>query len=607
MKSREKPKYGIWQNVCYMTRVALNTEKKILLIGISTVLVRFLLNFIDLFLAPTVLGKIETAAPLREILSTLALFTLALMFLWGAKNCLMNCTDFYECKPRMHLYKQVTIKAATTSYPNLLDERCNKWRWDALDTYWEPHATQQIWSSLVELSLSILAFVAYLVLLSNLNIVLILVVTATAVASYFVNRKASQWQFAHREEAMGYHSYLNYISDKAQDTHIAKDIRIFSMRSWLEEVYEKNLNLMKGFYTKQEKKIFLCNLGDAVLTLLRNSIAYIYLIMLAVQGQISPSEFLLFFTAVSDFTTFVTNILDGFLNLHKQSLDICKVREYLEWPEPFRFEDGEPLTHEPGTKYTIELRNVSYRYPEAEKDTISSMNLLIRPGEKLAIVGLNGAGKTTLVKLICGFLDPTEGQVLLNGKDIREYNRKDYYKLFAAVFQEFSILATTIEANVAQSEESIDRERVNRCLENAGLTDMVRNLPSGLQTHLGKIIYDDGIELSGGQTQRMMLARALYKDAPILVLDEPTAALDPIAEDDIYRKYDAMTKGKLSIYISHRLASTRFCDRILFLVSGKIVEEGTHDQLIALNGGYADLFETQSQYYREEGADDGSK
>ena len=134
MKSKEKPKYGIWQNVCYMTRVALNTEKKILLIGISTVLVRFLLNFIDLFLAPTVLGKIETAAPLQEILLTLALFTLALMFLWGAKNCLMHCTDFYECKPRMHLYKQVTIKAATTSYPNLLDERCNKWRWDALDT-----------------------------------------------------------------------------------------------------------------------------------------------------------------------------------------------------------------------------------------------------------------------------------------------------------------------------------------------------------------------------------------------------------------------------------------------------------------------------------------
>lgn len=577
MKSKEKPKYSIWQNICYMTGIAMQTERKILLIAVSTVLVRLLLNFINLFLTPTVLEKIEAAAPLQEILTTLALFILAMMLLWGAQEFLMSCKFFYERKPRMHLYKQVIMKAAATSYPNLLDERYSKWRWDALDTYWEPHAAQQIWSSLKELSLSVLSFVAYLVLLSNLNTVLIPVIAAAAIASYFVNRKASQWRFDHREEAMGYQAYLNYLSDKAQNTHMAKDIRIFSMRSWLEEVYEKNLNLMKGFYTKQEKKIFLCNLGDAALTFLRNGIAYLYLITLAVRGQISPSEFLLFFTAVSDFTTFVTSILDGFLNLHKQSLDICKVREYLEWPESFRFEDGESLTHEPGTAYTIELKNVSYRYPEADKDTISHMNLLIRPGEKLAIVGLNGAGKTTLVKLICGFLDPTEGQVLLNGKDIREYNRKDYYKLFAAVFQEFSILATTIEANVAQSEDSIDRERVNRCLENAGLADMVKKLPDGVQTHLGKIIYDDGIELSGGQTQRMMLARALYKDAPILVLDEPTAALDPIAEDDIYRKYDAMTKDKLSIYISHRLASTRFCDRILFLVSGKIAEEGTDD------------------------------
>lgn len=607
MKPKEKPQYGICQNIFYMTRLALKTEKKVLLIGISTVLVRLLLNFTDLFLAPTVLEKIETAAPLREILTTLALFTLVLMLLWGAKNFLMRCADFYECKPRMHLYKQVTVKAATTSYPNLLDERYNKWRWEALNTYWEPHATQQIWASLKELSLAVLALIAYTVLLSEVNIVLILVITATTIASYFVNKKSSQWQFAHREEAMGYQAYMNYVSDKAQDTHLAKDIRIFSMRAWLEEVYEKYLNLMKGFYAKQESKIFLCNLGDAALAFLRNGIAYIYLITLAVRGEITPSEFLLFFSAVSDFTTFVSGVLEGALELQQQSLEICKMREYLEWQEPFRFEDGRPLTHLPGTEYTIELINVSYRYPEAEENTISNVDLLIHPGEKLAIVGLNGAGKTTLVKLICGFLDPTEGQVLLNGRDIREYNRKDYYKLFAAVFQEFSILATTIEANVAQSEDNFDHVRVNQCLADAGLSEVVKELPNGVQTHLGKTIYDDGIELSGGQTQRMMLARALYKDAPILVLDEPTAALDPIAEDDIYRKYDAMTHGKSAIYISHRLASTRFCDRILYLVSGKVVEEGTHAQLIARNGGYANLFETQSQYYREEGIDDGSK
>ena len=399
--------------------------------------------------------------------------------------------------------------------------------------------------------------------------------------------------------------YMNYISDKAQDPHIAKDIRIFSMRSWLEEVYAKNLNLMKDFYSRKEKKIFLCNLGDVVLTFLRNGIAYSYLIAMAVRKEISASEFLLFFTAVSDFTQFITSILDSCLQLHKQSLEICKVREYMEWAEVFRFDDGLPLAHKPGREYTIELKNVYFRYPESTTDTITNMNLSIRSGEKIAIVGLNGAGKTTLVKLICGLLDPTSGQVLLNGKDIREYNRRDYYKLFSAVFQEFSVLATTVAANVAQNEDMLDYEKVNRCLANAGLSEMISKLPDGVQTHLGKIIYDDGVELSGGQMQRMMLARALYKDSPILVLDEPTAALDPIAEDDIYRKYNAMTSGKIAIYISHRLASTRFCDRILYLVSGQIAEEGTHDELLSLNGGYANLFGIQSQYYQNGDVDNG--
>lgn len=605
MKSKEKPKYSTWKNVCYMIQLSRKTEKKLLLIVISTVLVRLLLTGIDLFLAPTVLSKIEGSASLGELLLTLGGFLLAMLVLWSAKQFLSECEDFYQCIPRMHLFKKCVEKAATTSYPNLLDERCNKWRWEALDTYWEPHAVQQIWKSITELSISVLAFFLYLILLSNLNPFLLLTVVVTSVISYLVNRKTSEWRFTHREEAMHYHSYLNYISDMAQDTHAAKDIRIFSMRSWLEEVYEKNLNLMKGFYARQEKKIFLANLADALLTFLRNGIAYLYLIALAVRGEISAAEFLLFFSAVTGFTEFLTSILDGFVKLHKESLDICKVREYLEWPEPFCYEEGESLKHE--SAYTIELKNVSYRYPESEKDTISNMNLVIHPGEKLAIVGFNGAGKTTLVKLICGFLNPTEGQVLLNGKDIRKYNRKEYYKLFAAVFQEFSILATTIEANVAQSEETANSDKVNRCLEDAGLSDMIEKLPAGLQTHLGRTIYDDGVELSGGQTQRLMLARALYKDAPILVLDEPTAALDPIAEDDIYRKYDAMTEGKVAIYISHRLASTRFCTRILYMEAGRIIEEGTHEQLMALNGGYANLFETQSQYYREEGADHGQE
>ena len=269
----------------------------------------------------------------------------------------------------------------------------------------------------------------------------------------------------------------------------------------------------------------------------------------------------------------------------------------MDYPEPFRFETGENIPK--AESYELKLEHVSYRYPGADADTIHNLSLTVHPGEKLAIVGLNGAGKTTLVKLLCGLLDPVQGAVLLNGRDIRAFDRREYYALFSAVFQEFSVLDVTIAEQIAQCAEGIDYKRIADCAEKAGLTAMIERLPEGLQTHMGREVYLDGVLFSGGETQRLMLARALYKNGPILLLDEPTAALDPIAENDIYMKYNDMTQGKTSVFISHRLASTRFCDRIIFVADGNIAEEGTHESLLALGGAYAKLFEVQSRYYQE--------
>lgn len=274
----------------------------------------------------------------------------------------------------------------------------------------------------------------------------------------------------------------------------------------------------------------------------------------------------------------------------------------IEYPEVFRLEDGEPLTADPHGKYEIKLENVTFRYPETERDVLKNINLTLHPGEKLAVVGMNGAGKTTLVRLICGFYDPTEGRVLLNGEDIRKYNRRDYYKLFSAVFQNFDIIAATIAQNIAQDMDgNIDMDAVRSCAAKAGLCEKIESLPEKYDTKLVRDVYEEAIALSGGETQRLMLARALYKNAPILVLDEPTAALDPIAEADMYNKYNAMAEGRSSIYISHRLASTRFCDRIILLDGSVIAEEGTHDELMALGGKYKEFFDVQSQYYRDGG------
>ncbi len=387
---------------------------------------------------------------------------------------------------------------------------------------------------------------------------------------------------------------------------MANDVRIFEMRDWIEDVYNSTLRLYRNFAARGERVYIWGNITDVVLTFMRNGIVYYFLIGAVLKGDMSAAQFVLYFNTVNVFTSGIGKIMTDFATLRKQSLDICAVREFLDYPETFKMEEGISITPDLNIPYQIELQDVSFRYPGAEKDTLSHINLTIGHGEKLAMVGLNGAGKTTLIKLICGFLDPTEGKVLLNNKDIRTYNRQDYYQLFSAVFQDFSVLDVTIAENIAQTDENIDRSLMERCIDQAGLTEKIRRLPNGAETHIGKV-FEDGIDLSGGELQRLMLARALYKNAPIIVLDEPTSALDPIAESKIYNKYNELTDGRMAVYISHRLASTRFCDRIILIAEGCIDEEGTHDELIARNGHYADLFEIQSRYYREGGVENEKK
>jgi ATP-binding cassette subfamily B protein len=322
-------------------------------------------------------------------------------------------------------------------------------------------------------------------------------------------------------------------------------------------------------------------------------------------NDLAVEQFVLLFAAVGGFSSWVMGILEESAVLQQRSLDYCRIREFLDFPEPFLSETGKPISIDKDKTHSLELRNVSFRYPGASEDTLKNINLKIHAGEKLAIVGVNGAGKTTIVKLLCGLYDPTDGEVLLDGCDIREFNRKQYYELFTAVFQEFSILPISIAENVAQAySDDLDKTRLIKCLELADISEKVNSLSDNVNSLLNKQVNDEAVELSGGETQRLMLARALYKDAPILILDEPTAALDPIAESRLYNRYSELSAGKTSIYISHRLASTRFCDRVLLIDDGIIAETGTHNELLKTKGKYAELFEIQSKYYREEAISD---
>ena len=601
MKKNKRKTYNIFQNCAFMIFRAWRDCRSVLVIALGLILCGVAASLLELFVVPAILEAVGRGVSPGEFVRMILWFTLGMTAVRALRAYLDANSMFGRIWVRSGLCLDMHMTFCRTSYPHIEDPDYVKRAAKASRCLGSnSDAGEHIWTTLAELLTNVICFVIYLLLLAQVGPWVAALCIALSAAGYFAGEHIRAWRYRHREEEAAIMHKADYVVFRSQDMKLAKDIRIFGIGPWLTELYEKYVRLMQDFYVKAYRQDMWADLLDVVLALLRNGAAYGLLIAMALEGKLTAAAFVLYFTAVSGFTQWVTGIFSGLGELHQQSLDLSAMREFLEEPELFRFEDGKPLPVKEEHLYTLELRDVSFRYPGADHDTLSHVNLTIHPGEKLALVGKNGAGKTTLIKLLCGLYDPTEGQVLLDGEDIRQYNRRDYYKHFSAVFQQFSVLAGTMAENVAQTNsEKVDLPKMWDCLERAGIADKVRELPRKENTHLGREVYLDGIDLSGGQMQRLMLARALYKDAPVVVLDEPTAALDPIAESDLYQKYSDLTGNRTSVYISHRLASTRFCDRILLIENGGIAEEGTHEELLSRGGRYAYLFDIQSKYYKE--------
>lgn len=429
---------------------------------------------------------------------------------------------------------------------------------------------------------------------------LVPILTAAPIVNILSVKAYNKWEYAHRSKMTDLNQKLGYVEELPDDFSAAKDIRIYSMASWLRECYRDLSEQRAKWDRKIVKKSFFSHIADLVVILIRDSGAYALLIHMFYSGEIGIDEFVLYFAAISSFASWVGGIISCWNKANTVSLKLCDFREFADYPEY----DGSGIAKAADHMHTIPeitFDNVSFRYDGAEQDTIHNLSLKIKSGEKLALVGLNGAGKTTLVKLICGLYRPTSGEIYFNGVPLADFKREDYYKLISPVFQEvrtafFSLAETVSGKSLAET----DLERAEVCLRQAGLGTKIDALPNGIHTKLNKKVHKNGTELSGGEGQKLMLARALYKDAPLLILDEPTAALDPIAESRIYAEFHAMTENKTSLFISHRLASTSFCDRIILLENGRIAEEGTHRELIAANGKYKELFDIQSCWYKED-------
>lgn len=387
-----------------------------------------------------------------------------------------------------------------------------------------------------------------------------------------------------------YHLINNY--------SMGKDIRIFKMSDMIRR---KGMEARKDIESAQKQAIKDCIKVGAWALLAQNLFTvavYVYVGIKAIYGMITIGQVTKYISAITLLQSQISVLFSLLININTQNLYLESYSELMAVKNQ-KYDGTLPVEKRLDNEYELEFRNVSFHYPNNDKMVLKNVSFRLKTGRKLAIVGANGAGKTTFIKLLCRLYDPTEGEILLNGIDIRKYNYDEYIRLFSVVFQDYKIFSFSVAENVAAGPE-YDRERVIKSLQEAGVYERVQEMKSGIDSKLLKDQQDgdeEGIEISGGEKQKIALARALYRDAPMVILDEPTSALDPIAEQDIYTRFNEMVADKTAVFISHRMSSCRFCDEIAVFDGGRIVQNGTHDALVAEEGVYRRMWEAQAQYY----------
>ena len=448
---------------------------------------------------------------------------------------------------------------------------------------------------LFQLPAKIITIVGMFVLAGTLNPWILLVLILHVFVTMWVSRMSHNYSYSKKEEEAKASRKINYYYRTTHDFSFGKDIRIYNFRDRILKNYQEEIKALTVLRGKIAGREYLLGFAGIFTLLLTNVVMYGILIYQAYYGM-----------PISSFTMYISTITTLMASMLELGTDVTFVINQGQYVGDFFRLMDESLIDEGGSatkpNETLEIvfDHVSFRYPNTDTNVFTDLNFTIHKGERLAIVGVNGAGKSTLVKLMTGLFEPTEGHIYINGTDIREYRKKELYSLYSAVFQDVNILAFTLRENVACKSEGVDDERVKTALEKVGLWKKVEGLEKGLDQMMLKVIDENGTDFSGGERQKLSIARGLYKDAPMVIMDEPTAALDALAEAEIYESFSNLVEGKTAVYISHRLASTRFCDKIALFDHDGLKEYGTHEELMERHGSYYEMFTVQGKYYQEE-------
>ena len=594
--------YSIWANVKYFIKYYRKDEPLLLWLCLLEILLGTMVPAIGIYLPKIVVDLLMKGVTVSRLTLLLGGLSIVMMAIYGLQAGITEGKYFVYNIQRPYWTGLLAQKRMKVHYENVEAGEAQKAYWNAFKAtaYGDGAAINLTVSSTVNLATNVLCFALYSTVLGILDMWMVVILILISLVDYKINlKKIEHMESLHEEDAQAYR-HFECVSGAMGNKQASKDIRIFKMNHWLTQLKDLTIAEINAVDRKSYLGSAKYDRISFLLAAMRDCAAYVYLIYLTSTGMIDVGEFVLYMGAVTGFSSFIQGIMMHLAELRIASNKTNHMRTYMELPDEEQLEGNRHIS-ELTQPLEIEFRNVSFKYPDEDKPLFSDFNLRINAGEKIALVGMNGAGKSTLVKLLCGMYDPDSGEILINGINRNEFPKKELYQLFSTVFQETMMLPVTIGENIAVSiPEKVDKAKAWKVLDQAGLKRVFEDKKITLDTFIGRRIDEHGIELSGGQQQRFFLARALYKDAPILVLDEPTAALDPIAESEIYEKYSECCQNKTAIFISHRLASTRFSDRIILISQGQVLESGTHEELMQKNGEYAEMYRIQSQYYEEE-------
>ncbi len=597
-QNKKKPKYNMFSNAFYAYKNIWKYDKFLVFSGIVGIPITLAFTAINTYMPSYIVGLFEEYSKFEKILIGICLYILITFILKICKMIIDIRSNNSAIKINLEMNADLKEACFRRDYFLILDKEIAEKENLAVQACANNHAAgvnfPVRFSGMVY---NVLEFLLFGTIISVISPVVLIIVVLGVIVNFIMlkwekERNGRTWK--KRAITNKKLNYLNYYLN--MDYGCGKDIRLYSLADFFKQLANKLKRQTVVEHYETERRNFIVNIVSFLMVCLRDLTAYYFLINLVLNNQLDVPTFMLSFAAVTQLSQVMVSIINGWGNIYEGSIQTSAYREYLAIPNVLK--DTGRIEANIDDLYEIEFKNVSYKYPDNEDFTLKNINLIIKKKEKLAIVGLNGAGKSTLTMLMCGLLLPTEGEVLLNGKPVTSYNKYSLYNLFSFVAQKNALLPASIKDNIILK-LPFDKEKFDDALKKADFYDKVNSLKEKENTPINKRVFANGIELSGGEIQKLILARAIYKKHAILVLDEPTSALDPIAENKMYNRYNEISVNATSIFISHRLASTRFCDRIILLDEGYIKETGTHDELIKLNGKYKELFDIQSKYYKE--------